>query len=59
MAVSQVELNRRYQEKHGIVQKKFNLDRETAALLESLALERGESQTAVLRAALQRMKDGK
>lgn len=48
----QNEYNKRYQEKHGIVQKKFNLDGETVALLERLAAECGESQTAVLKAAL-------
>ncbi|MDO4694959.1 MAG: ribbon-helix-helix protein, CopG family [Eikenella sp.] len=48
----QAEYNKRYHEKHGIVQKKFNFDPETVALLERLAAERGESQTAVLKAAL-------
>ncbi|ULJ60793.1 ribbon-helix-helix protein, CopG family [Wielerella bovis] len=52
MAMTQIERNNKYQEKHGIVQKKFNLDPETVALLERLAIERGESQTAVLKAAL-------
>ncbi|MCG7657138.1 ribbon-helix-helix protein, CopG family [Wielerella bovis] len=52
MAMSQVERSKKYHEKHGIVQKKFNLDPETVALLERLAQERGESQTAVLKAAL-------
>ena len=52
MAQTQTERNRKYHEKHGIVQKKFNLDSETVALLERLAAERGESQTAVLKAAL-------
>ncbi|MCP2041668.1 trans-2-enoyl-CoA reductase [Neisseria sp. HSC-16F19] len=52
MAQSQAERSKAYFEKHGIVQKKFNLDPETVALLERLAAERGESQTAVLKAAL-------
>lgn len=53
----QAAYNKRYQEKHNIVQKKFNLDPETVALLERLAAERGESQTAVLKAALAELAD--
>ena len=48
----QTEYNKRYQEKHDIVAKRFNFDRQTANLLEKLAKTRGESQTAVLKAAL-------
>ena len=47
MAQSQAERTRKYHEKNGIRSKTFALDPETVALLE-----RGESQTAVFKAAL-------
>ena len=40
-AKTQIERSKKYFEKHGIVQKKFNLDADTVALLERLAAERG------------------
>ena len=48
----QAQYTKRYQEKNNLKQKNFMLDPETLALLEKLAKTRGESQTAVLKAAL-------
>ncbi|EEG23404.1 ribbon-helix-helix protein, CopG family [Eikenella corrodens] len=56
--LTQADYTKKYLEKHGIVQKKFNLDPETVALLERLAAARGESQTAVVKAALQALSAG-
>lgn len=52
MAQSQVERNRKSMEKLGIVQKKFNFDADTAALLERMAAHTGKPQVQVLKAAL-------
>ena len=49
----QTEYSKRYHKKHGIVCKRFDLDADTAALLARLVEQRGESQIAVFRAALQ------
>ena len=48
----QAAYNRKSREKNGIRQKTFALDADTIALLERLAAERGETQTAVFKAAL-------
>lgn len=48
----QAEYSRRYHEKHGIVQKKFNIDAETAALFESLSAQTGLPQVEILRRAI-------
>lgn len=50
---TQTERTRKYHQKNGIRQKTFALD--PAALLERLAAERGESQTAVFKAALRKL----
>lgn len=56
MAQTQTERTRKYHQKNGIRQKTFALD--PAALLERLAAERGESQTAVFKAALRKLAEG-
>lgn len=58
MAQTQTERTRKYHQKNGIRQKTFALDPDTAALLERLAAERGESQTAVFKAALRKLAEG-
>ncbi|MGF6149016.1 Uncharacterised protein [Kingella potus] len=54
----QAAYNRKSREKHGIRQKSFALDPDTIALLERLAAERGETQTAVFKAALNKLAEG-
>lgn len=53
----QAAYNRKSREKNGIRQKTFALDADTIALLERLAAERGETQTAVFKAALHKLAD--
>lgn len=52
MAKTQVELNKISREKRGIKQKKFDLDSDTFALFEQLAVQTGQTQVQVLKAAL-------
>lgn len=48
----QVQYNKSYHDKHGIKQKKFDLDIETISLLKKLATATNQNQTAVFKAAL-------
>ena len=55
MAMTRYEINRRSDEKRGIRQKAFKLDKETFELFEKLAEKTGLSHTEILRQALRKM----
>ncbi|MDK4688512.1 hypothetical protein [Kingella negevensis] len=57
MALSRTEIQRRSNEKHGIIQKKFNFDPETTQLFEQLCEQTGNSQIQVIRDALKALHD--
>lgn len=54
MAMTRWEINKKSDEKRGVRQKAFRLDKETYELFEKLAEEKGLSQTEILRQALRK-----
>ena len=53
MALSRQEIQKRSNEKRGIISKAFSLDADTLALFEQLAAQTGKSQVQILKEALQ------
>ena len=57
MAMTRWEINKKSDEKRGVRQKAFRLDKETYELFEKLTAEKGLSQTEILRQALKKYEE--